>query len=690
VSWRSVLSAMVIVSFVAFAALANLLPLYTDEVASKAELARTLIEGGRLITLVPQCHESWISKLPLSWLPGALYYHVAFSRVGLFGIRLSAIVMSSLWLGGVSWVIFRRARDRAIGTRRVASFLAMHAIGVVPLTLFSARAESTIISALVAYVAFPILWPIESRRTIAGRAAVTIAFVFVTSIVYLTHPKMLFFTPVVIVSTAYTFTRRRPGWLAVAALFVGLTVAQTYAGAKEFVSCPESPDVERILTEQTLSIRKAGVTGTAVNFVTNVETLVDGTAIDIKPRWLPLNAPGPVPVFESFATRIGRLWLRAFVYGTPIFVALVALRAIRRRAARARALLASTIVIGVIGNLATKISWPFYASGMVIGALALAAALAASIVPFSLEARLRLRTRRFVQVGAPTAHVVAIVSMIAAALAFAPGIIGLARRDGTLYPEMPAWVPAYGFSKERPTIRAHAERCGIAGDGAKHLVVDDATFFAFDDMHEPLHLIYVTDTTMWGNDRKGARDIVFLSEMEAPGIVTRCAYLPSLLENEMKRAGDYCCTPPPISFLAHPPIDFGKNARLDYVLIDGWSFQEERGRWTTGETASFVFAQPEPLPQSATLHFEVYAALLGPRHEQHVDVSLNGMAVGTIHVGEDDNDPNIARALPVSAPNAFRHVNRVELRPRDRRPATELGGSETRPLGIFLRRFWFD
>ena len=135
----------------------------------------------------------------------------------------------------------------------------------------------------------------------------------------------------------------------------------------------------------------------------------------------------------------------------------------------------------------------------------------------------------------------ALASLVMTAAHFGPKLVALARRPGTIFPDRPATVPALHGAAERAKIRAHAATCGIGGDRARRLVIDDTTLFAFDDLHEPIHVIYVTDAAMWGFDFPGAKDVALLQRLGATGLITRCMYLPTALAAKAHRAGDYCC-----------------------------------------------------------------------------------------------------------------------------------------------------
>jgi hypothetical protein len=136
----------------------------------------------------------------------------------------------------------------------------------------------------------------------------------------------------------------------------------------------------------------------------------------------------------------------------------------------------------------------------------------------------------------------------------APRLLARAGRPGTLLPDQPASVPPLHYDGEREAIRTHAARCGIAGDGATQLVVDDATLFAFERLYRPVQLIYVTDTSMWGTFMPGEKNVAFLRGLGVSGMITRCEFLPTALAPRMQRDGrGYCCLGPD-AFRAQPVL----------------------------------------------------------------------------------------------------------------------------------------
>src|SRR5699024_9356389 len=134
-----------------------------------------------------------------------------------------SLVVALCWLAGAGIAIARTTRAPGAKVRRVAAFLAVHAIGALPLALVTARPEPVMTAALLAYVAFPLAWSIPTRRTPLGRALVTIGFFLVTSVFTFAHSKALLFAPFVVLSALLTFSWRRPAWLVLGLALVTAT-----------------------------------------------------------------------------------------------------------------------------------------------------------------------------------------------------------------------------------------------------------------------------------------------------------------------------------------------------------------------------------------------------------------------------------------------------------------------------------
>jgi hypothetical protein len=691
------LSWLVLAGFALTLALVVLLPLYTDEITATMEAARPFAEGARTFRFLPQCTKSWQAPLALVWYPAAGIYYAVFARLGVLGYRISSLVVAALWLGAVAWGVTRSTRRRDARVRRLATFVAPLAVGALPLALVTARQEPVMTVSLCVYLGLPLFAPIETRRTVAGRAVVTCAFALATSVFTFLHTKSLLFTPVILVSLFFTFSRRRPAWLAAALVATGAALLAAYVRARVGAVCDEAPKVQavlRSLSSDPMLLFRDPVAFAHVAF-DNVRHLAEGVRLEPERQWLPHDDGGNVPFFVKLADESTQALLTLFVVVAPAAVLAIAARTFRRRRTRVPLALALALLITVFAVLVMTKIWAFYSSPLVVATLAFALALAAFVAPLAAPVRLRRRLRPYALAGACILHIVILANLATTLLYIGPRLVRYASREGTVVPGQPASVPAFGFEKERAKIRDRAAACGIRGDGASRLVVDDATVFAFDDLKEPLHLIYVSDDTLWGVDLTGNQDLVFLRKLGTPGIVSRCAYFPTRLVAKAKRAGDYCCVgareldPAPLA--SGERIVFGAGGNDEAFLVAGWSWPETAGRWSIGERSTIQFLLA-PGSTATSVRLEASSALSSGRRTQDLDVLLNGTVLGTVHFDDDTNDVERARRLPIaSARLSPDQPNELELRPHDVRTPRMLDvANDDRPLGVWLRSLWID
>ncbi len=542
---------LVIACLAAALAVGMYTPLYTDEVGSKVQLSRVFAEGGRMVWLLPQCKSAFVQGVPFTWYPGAALYALLLGHAGLFGIKLAGVGAAVLWLAVGYALLSPFGGDRATRAARFGVFVAAHGFGVAPLLLVMSRAEGVLLSCLAIYTALAVRGAFESRRSTAGRAGIVAAFVLVTSVFYFSHSKALLYTPFVLLAAALTFPRKRPLWLAVPLLFAVTIAGQTFAQASRTSQCPEAPRVDGAFAA--IALKPSLARADPARFVRTGVTNVLGRGVDVAEGmafvseypagWLPAvdERDARAPVVRA-ANRVAYSSLYALELAAVAF-ALVAPLIARRGRDRRAALLGGAMLVCLVGHVFFMSHWAFYNSPFPLGQLALLATMGASVVVPWARARFSLPVAAvWAGRAAVAAFVLASTLNLAALLTrLAPTVVRAASREGTALPGQAASVPPLHYARERVKIRAHAARCGIRGDGATHLVVDDATFYAFDDLTRPLHLIYVSDATMWGLDMPGAKNVAFLRSMSTPGIISRCTFFPTALAARALRSDDYCC-----------------------------------------------------------------------------------------------------------------------------------------------------
>jgi hypothetical protein len=703
----TVLSWFAVIGFAITFAFGLLVPIYTDEIASTLQLARPFADGARSFTLFPQCESSWQSPLPLVWYPAAGLYYLVFDHLGPLGYRISSMVVSGAWLAAAAIAIARTTKVSTGRVHRVATFLAPHAVGVVPLTLVTARSEPILTFSLCAFVLFPLAWRIESRKTTWGRAVVTVAFCLVASIFTYVHSKALLFMPFVLVSAYFTFSRRRLAWSLGALAVIGAMVAASAERGSFFGRCAEAPRVEAVLRglaiDPKLLLRdpRAFVETAVENLGRHTREIAAGLTLEPKHHWLPHDLPRRAPPAAiALVDAITDAYLSIFLVTTAMGIGAITIYLIRqrrrKRGVRGRGgqfiALSFALFAVAVGHVLIAVNWNFYSSPFVISSFAIAGWLAAYGARIVLPVRARLWLRRPARVAMGLSFAVVVVGVTATLAYVGPRLVAAARLEGGIVPNLPASDPVFGFPREREKIRAHAARCGLEADGAKRLVIDDESYFAFENLKEPVHLIYVSDAAMWGPDLTGKRMPAFLRKLESPGIISRCAFFPTALVSKARKQDGYCCVgsadllPPPLEVGQQLFFGIGGNAE-PFLDEGGWSWPEQDGRWSTGPESTLSFVSRD-VGAMSSLALTLFAPLGPSRHAQSVDIFLNGALLGTAHIDEDHNDGKAVRRF---ANARLARSNVLTVRPHDTRSPREIGlSTDERRLGIWVKSLWFD
>lgn len=551
----NVLAVVVVGLFAGALTLGICVPLYTDEIDTKLMMARFFAEKGTIVTLLPQCTSAFIQDIPVALYGGAVLFTLVYGKLGLVGLRVSGLVFAfALYaaLVKLAWDTTgapagapsdRTARrDRRI--RQAGLVAAALSTGVMPLVLVLSRSEQVMTLSLVTYAAFPSL--MKSRGTTPLRqGALIAAFVVLTSLFLYAHPKYLFFVPFLLVTAYFSVPeRRRRVWFGglVLAMLVGFVQRQAWSRAT--TSCDESPFVKRVLSDITLnpnelSAHPLGFLSTGTRNVLELPSRI-ATGLAFKADyggWLPRPAGG-APL-SSGVEHVNSLLLIATVAAMVMALARVAVVfRTKEGASRPSSLMAATLVVAVVGNGFFYNQFAFYNCELTVPCMVLAVILAGAAP--------RPSTRRHAGLslaGRALALALAGASLITLLVHLTPALLRSARTVGTVSAESPYSVPIFGYAAEREKIRALSSECGIHGDGATRLVSDDATYFAFEDQHQPVNLLYISDAVLWGTDLKGEAIRPFLKRLRSPGIIARCTYFPTALRAEAKTHHGYCCVP---------------------------------------------------------------------------------------------------------------------------------------------------
>ena len=250
--------------------------------------------------------------------------------------------------------------------------------------------------------------------------------------------------------------------------------------------------------------------------------------------WLP---PAPVPEISEPA-RLANLAIssvfRLVIWAAVLLPLLALALSIKRRDFGYLFFIIPALWVGLVGHLAIYKMWNFYGGALVIGLAVISILLSAVQIRWTERAgnlwcclHIGLALVFF---GSASILATAIVPEMYRAID--SEVVGLEKQ--------PISVPTFGFSSQRAKIREFAAGCSLQGDGARRLVVDDLTYFAFDDLREPLHLVYFYEGG-FGVDVKGIAAIRMLEKLGVEGIVAQCTFMPALIMERVRRDGNLCC-----------------------------------------------------------------------------------------------------------------------------------------------------
>ena len=539
ISLSNLAAATVVLLFVALIVSGLLVPIYADEVSTKMTQATVFLNDGRMLTAIPQCLPELTMRIPASWYPAAAIYQLIFRDLNPLVIRVSGVIFALLFV-----------LVAALGLRRVvpgnlpywpllAGFVAVLGLGVLPFTLVLSRSEQWFLLLLTYFVFFPLL---NQKAGVFFSGLHALVFVTCTSLLFYTHPKAAFFSPVVIVSGWIAFRGR--SWLQVLTVaFAIVCLAQSVLAAKELFNCENAPIIAAAFSKQTSSLSALVVQPVGLmlelggNLLTFPKKVIDHSVFQVAYQsfWLP-----SVPVGDAL-DGLGRL-VNPLIAGCLLLVIALGLTLppVAFVFARIRGslgdlhFLTGILWFSLVAHLAIYRTWNFYGGILVIGILILLIALSLGGIPWSKHWR-----------KAGTGVLISLCGVfLLSALVLVTSVIprlmnGEEARDFGV-PGQPLSVPTFTYPAQREKIRRFASSCGLEGDSARRLVVDDLTYFAFDGLREPMHLVYISESGM-GPDIKGGDLIAFLNRMASPGVIAQCTFLPPAVRQYALEDGNLCC-----------------------------------------------------------------------------------------------------------------------------------------------------
>jgi hypothetical protein len=540
--WLRALSLIVIALFLLSLLFGTFVPLYTDEVATKMMLARFFAEEGKIVTAFPQCGSSFFINTPLLFYPAAIVHSFLYSSLLPFGIRISGVAMAFLWVVLFYWWIVNFHPVRQNRIYLFGCITAMLSLGITPFLLILARSEQWLVMLITLYCIFPIISKnILQRQSVFWHLVLVIAFALVTSLFFYVHPKAVFFAPLVAVSAIYTFRGKSRLKLLILSFIFACTV-QNILFAKTALDCEQAPKLSAMLSAQTIDfgLIKTNPTELIRTAVGNLLTAPIKITTHIlfnhsyQSGWLSDMDEYYSSAMPNIANVGSKILLLACLWGALILPLLYFRRSITSNSIGASFCLVASLWTGYVGHLALYNSWNFY-SGALILPLAIVILIWVGIELFNLYIQ-----RLWAKCTLLTILLFSLLSSYSLFFMIIPKLVSIAYSDNGLSSSQPLSVPALKYASQRLNVRELAKSCGVVGDGASRLVVDDLTYFAFDGLREPIHMVYLYEGG-FGADIPGAEIAPFLAKMKSSGIIAQCTYLPEFYKIQAVRHGNLCC-----------------------------------------------------------------------------------------------------------------------------------------------------
>lgn len=532
------------VSLVAFSALLAFglqVPIYADEVSTKMTQATVFTNGGRMLTAIPQCFPSLTTSIPVSWYPAAAIYQTIYNGLDPLMIRISGVIIAMLYVLTTALGLKRVVSEHLPFEYVLTGFVAVLGLGVLPLTLILSRSEQWLLLLLTYFIFVPLIFQVANFQRLISTFHVVI-FITCTSLFYYIHPKAAFFFPVVIVSGWITFRTNRILQVVTSA-FAIFCIVQSVVAAKELFSCPDAPILAAAFSKQTTSLsnllQQPGevlleLASNLISFPMKViRHLIFQPAY--QSHWLPSVSMGnPAVVLVRVVNVLIASSILLVIGMGLLFPPMAIANACISRFASHIHVLVGALWVSVVCHLVIYRSWHFYTGVLLVGIFLLLVALSLPAIPWSGRSK---KIGKCIISGLATVFLLSALTLF---ISFAARFYGKSSEHQIGVSGQPLSVPTFSFFTQRDLIRSFSQSCGITGDRSKRLVVDDLTYFAFDALREPIHLVYVSDSGM-GADIKGAELIDFLNKLGSPGIVAQCTFMPEAVRKIAREEGNLCC-----------------------------------------------------------------------------------------------------------------------------------------------------
>lgn len=514
--WSGVLAAVFMAGFLSTMWMVFFVPVYGDEPAWKLIGARLFVDAGKLLYLYPQCDTGQWIDIPVTWYPARVIDTLIYQDAS--NPWFLRTVGWSLFCGLlVGWTAILHITSRLSIMNSGLFVAAFFSFGVMPFLMVFNRPEQSLLLWLT--IAFFVMFWFDKHRVtgVMAKIALTVFFALLACLVAATHPKGLFFFPVILL--AWWRPVKSPALMLPLLAVMAWSALDTTHVWQMRTACAESPWLTKIF--QSLSLQPQQLFKDPRGFfdagqanLLAFRSYVEN--IQFKDEYQSAWLPDTPKVSSSFVTGVlinALTWLP--LLAVLIFVVLnLTLQAIRQQVGWWS--ITFMLTLSLTSLVFMQSNKNFYEAGIVLPILLL-------ICVFSFAPSGEVPNRLLTQVLLP--------------LMMVGGTLSSYTRYDLFWSHTQAWRTERANGPADITkLRTFAmDQCKISAT-SENLVLDLSTYHAFWQHRRPSFIPFFAG--WWATGTKFEET---LAKQSSGGMVTACHGLPAGLAAFTKQQSGYCC-----------------------------------------------------------------------------------------------------------------------------------------------------
>lgn len=518
------------------------IPIYADEIAVKISTSRIFLDNFDKITLYPQCGNSVKENLLFfNYLPAAII-SLIYQNIGLTGLRVAGQLLALCFFA----ILLRWISDVNItkSLNRFSFLLSISLLGVAPFFFVLSRPDQLLIFITLILILITLgVNKIEEDKINSKIHIIFISlFVILISVIYYIHPKTLFYTPLLVCLAFLIAGNANPTIKIFTIISVLIFAFGAYYSVGFIYDCNEAPKLKKILSQFTIPISLIWNDPRlfAELFWMNISKFPEaihrhiGFHSSVQSGWLP-PLEGVIKG-NHFFNKIIYLISTIFIYGAYLMPWIIILFAFKRRVFSPILIVAALVSLGGVANIGIYYNQNFYDMIQHIGM---------AFIIYVLLYKFFDHFQTKLKFDASIFRVATIPLFIASTLFLHQNYFERLVKN---YSDEVVYVDGQSISIGFSGSGAHidslkdlARQCGITEKPIEYLVVDNMSYFAFKDKKYPMHVLYIGGD-YFGSDLAGERLGNFLTNLNSPGIISHCDFVPQQFRSSMIRNSyNYCC-----------------------------------------------------------------------------------------------------------------------------------------------------